>query len=567
MVDVGIWEDDCSTSGYSLGISQFVSEVLDFSSQYGSDISISYTAYNITGKPSKFPDYGDFPQAFVMRTYGKWWSESPSRPEPIMMQNCEIPSHDYIDVSFEQKVYPVEVCLYETYNPGSVVRIWAGDGLGKWKLLWEGEPENVLHTSRRFSPVINRIDFMTNLLRVEFNHSQLDYYTELDAIMLVGSQSNFAATPSCNIQSDLCKIATQIKSLNIDFVSDYDETVLRIFSYLDLISLCRCMRVNKEFYRLGSDAMLYTALNLKPYWHKVNSKTLEHLSPRCKYLLKIDLSWCGNYGLITSSQLSSFIEKCGKHLTHLRLDCCKFVDDECIHQIAISCRNLKELSLRNCFKINRSGFECLASITTFQRLDFYRTNIEAEPLVKLLKQNPKLQHINLGSCVSLSSMDTVAQCLGAHNRELISVDFWKSYNLTPLGVKALANCSKLEEVDLGWCLGVSIPGDSMISLANGCRKLRKLFLAALRGINDRDLVPFVENCPNLRQVDLLGVRSITPHLCLRFLETMKNLQLFDLSFCDQIQDDVIQEWRKCFPAVSIKRSSQSDGVPSPFQHY
>lgn len=47
-------------------ISEYVSEVLDFSSQYGSDSSISYTAYNLSGKPSKYPDYGDFPQAFAM---------------------------------------------------------------------------------------------------------------------------------------------------------------------------------------------------------------------------------------------------------------------------------------------------------------------------------------------------------------------------------------------------------------------------------------------------------------------------------------------------------------------
>ena len=47
-------------------IEQFVQDALDFSSQYGSDISISYTAYNISGRPSKYPDYGDFPQAFVM---------------------------------------------------------------------------------------------------------------------------------------------------------------------------------------------------------------------------------------------------------------------------------------------------------------------------------------------------------------------------------------------------------------------------------------------------------------------------------------------------------------------
>jgi len=45
---------------------QYVHAVTDFSSQYGIDGSISYTAYNLPGKPSKYPDYGDFPQAFVM---------------------------------------------------------------------------------------------------------------------------------------------------------------------------------------------------------------------------------------------------------------------------------------------------------------------------------------------------------------------------------------------------------------------------------------------------------------------------------------------------------------------
>lgn len=45
---------------------QFVQNVVDFSSQYGTDYSISYTAFNITGKPSKFPDYGDFPETYAM---------------------------------------------------------------------------------------------------------------------------------------------------------------------------------------------------------------------------------------------------------------------------------------------------------------------------------------------------------------------------------------------------------------------------------------------------------------------------------------------------------------------
>jgi hypothetical protein len=56
-----------------LPLAQYASEVLDFSSQYGSDNSISYTAHNIVGVPTKFPAYGDFSQTFVMRDYGPWW--------------------------------------------------------------------------------------------------------------------------------------------------------------------------------------------------------------------------------------------------------------------------------------------------------------------------------------------------------------------------------------------------------------------------------------------------------------------------------------------------------------
>ena len=39
----------------------------DFSSQYGSERSFSYTARNCLGTPSRFPSYGDYPQTYVPR--------------------------------------------------------------------------------------------------------------------------------------------------------------------------------------------------------------------------------------------------------------------------------------------------------------------------------------------------------------------------------------------------------------------------------------------------------------------------------------------------------------------
>ena len=40
-------------------------EVVDFSSQYGSESSISYVASNLAGKTFVFPSYGDYTQTCV----------------------------------------------------------------------------------------------------------------------------------------------------------------------------------------------------------------------------------------------------------------------------------------------------------------------------------------------------------------------------------------------------------------------------------------------------------------------------------------------------------------------
>jgi len=44
----------------------YVQEVVDFSSQYGSETSISYTVSNIAGRSSIYPSYGDFTQTAVL---------------------------------------------------------------------------------------------------------------------------------------------------------------------------------------------------------------------------------------------------------------------------------------------------------------------------------------------------------------------------------------------------------------------------------------------------------------------------------------------------------------------
>lgn len=58
----------------------------------------------------------------------------------------------------------------------------------------------------------------------------------------------------------------------------------------------------------------------------------------------------------------------------------------------------------------------------------------------------------IGSCKKLSSMDRIAYILATKNMQLVSVDFWKSYTLSPVGLRFLTNLKQLEEIDLGWWL-------------------------------------------------------------------------------------------------------------------
>jgi F-box/leucine-rich repeat protein 4 len=49
-----------------------------------------------------------------------------------------------------------------------------------------------------------------------------------------------------------------------------------------------------------------------------------------------------------------------------------------------------------------------------------------------------------------SGMDLVAEALANHNPKLLSVDMWKTYSLSAVGLRSLACLKHLEEVELGW---------------------------------------------------------------------------------------------------------------------
>lgn len=80
-----------------------------------------------------------------------------------MPQNLpETPVQDFIVIEFEEYVIPSAITIYETFNPGSVVQIWAYvKHTEDWVSLWSGPPARTERHSRRFSPPIKKIKFPT----------------------------------------------------------------------------------------------------------------------------------------------------------------------------------------------------------------------------------------------------------------------------------------------------------------------------------------------------------------------------------------------------------------------
>lgn len=295
------------------------------------------------------------------------------------------------------------------------------------------------------------------------------------------------------------------------------EVLFNVMSFLDLRTLFQSSQVCRSFRHLASDPLLYLEVNLKFYWHLANSCLLQTLSPRCSLIRKLDLSSCGYFGSIKSSDFTSFIRANGRTLTHLRLNSSLFLNTSCLETVCITCSNLTELSIRNYMNVTTErDFISLAMLSKLETLDLSRSGIDTYALLTIVRNNPNLQRLNVAFSSHSVSMDELCFQLSAYNHEIRSIDMWKSHHLTTFGVRALSMCPLLEELDVGWCLRdeASI-SDPLKSLIQNCKNITKLVLCAIRGISERDLENIAIYCLNLEELDLMGIVGVSCEKCVR----------------------------------------------------
>lgn len=575
------------TSPLNAEVVQYAKEVVDFSSHYGSENSMSYTMGNLAGVPNVFPSSGDFTQTAVFRTYGTWWDQCPSASLPFRRTPSSFQSQDYVELTFEHQVYPTAVHVLETYHPGAVIRILACSANPyspnppaevRWEILWSERPTKVnASQARQFKPCIKQINFPTNLIRLEVNSSLLDYYTELDAVVLHGTKDK----PLLSLKTALVdmndledddyeeKDGCDMDALNKKFSSValgdgpnngyFDklpyELIQLILNHLSLPDLCRLAQTCRLLHQHCCDPLQYIHLNLQPYWAKLDDTSLELLQTRCALVQWLNLSWTGNRGFISVSGFSRFLKVCGSELVRLELSCSHFLNDSCLEVISEMCPNLQDLNLSSCDKLPPQAFGHIAKLCSLKRLILYRTKVEQTALLSILNFCAGLQHLSLGSCMMIEDYDVIASMIGAKCKNLRTLDLWRCKNITENGIAELASgCVLLEELDLGWCPTLQSSTGCFARLARQLPNLQKLFLTANRSVCDTDIEELASNCTRLQQLDILGTRMVSPASLRKLLESCKDLSLLDVSFCSQIDNRAVLELSASFPKVSIKKS-------------
>ncbi|CAG0919100.1 unnamed protein product [Notodromas monacha] len=294
------------------------------------------------------------------------------------------------------------------------------------------------------------------------------------------------------------------------------ELLLRIFSHLDVVTLCRCARVCKYWNVLALDGSNWQKIDLFEFQTVMVGVVVESIARRC-----------------------------GGFLKQLKLTGCRRVQDPAVQTIAQNCPNIEELDLNMCKEITDATCAALGQLC------------------------PKLKKVDLGSCELLTDLGLKFLAEGCQQLKYINISWCD--RIGEMGIEVLSKrCPKLTSFSAS---GLTLLPDSAICyLARYCPLLAVIiirgciyvhsclaetydmsFTSDKRGIGYevsvvtkssccRTCAALGQLCPKLKKVDL-GSCELLTDLGLKFLaEGCQQLKYINISWCDRIGEMGIERY-------------------------
>ena len=260
----------------------------------------------------------------------------------------------------------------------------------------------------------NKVSFPTRLVRLEFDHSTVDYYSEIDTVILSGTIASNPSTP-IDVSSDPVP-SPSVSDRNFDYLISHSsafqipieensssvgltklpfDLLFLICSYLDLRSLVRLSSTCHLLHQHCLHPLQFQSLNLQPYWNGMTNYSIEHFFlHHCTQTRHLSLAWTKS---IQSSSFHRLLSICSTNLVQLNLACCQYLTEQHMRILVNACPSIESFNLENCHSLQARDFLPLKSLVHLRSLNVYRTRIDYRTLLPLIDNNKNsLEHLNLG---------------------------------------------------------------------------------------------------------------------------------------------------------------------------
>lgn len=351
----------------------------------------------------------------------------------------------------------------------------------------------------------------------------------------------------------------------------HKESLLKIFSFLDIVSLCRCAQVSRYWNRLALDPENWQNISLFNLRNRVKSSVLENianrygshlrrinlrgcksvsdksiqvLSQNCPLLEEVSLDDCNQ---LTDQACISLAKHCN-NIVYLNIASCN-ITDSTLEAIGKYCNNLKLIDISNCNKIRPAGIESLVKncpdIVSFICVACGPSTINDDSLKFIGEYCPKLKLINLNGCYAISDQGVRYISDGCHS--LISLCLSKCHNITDQSLMSIGQgCRELRTIGLINC--VHLTDNGFQALAQNCRLLENLDIEDCGLVTDQTLCYLTSNCFNLKRLALSHCDKITDE-GIRYIgqseKVSASIKYLELDNCTQLTDATIDHLLNC----------------------
>ncbi|VFV21637.1 f-box lrr-repeat protein 2 isoform 1 [Lynx pardinus] len=342
------------------------------------------------------------------------------------------------------------------------------------------------------------------------------------------------------------------------------ELLLRIFSFLDIVTLCRCAQISKAWNILALDGSNWQRIDLFNFQTDVEGRVVENISKRCGgFLRKLSLRGCIGVGDSSLKTLGRTLSLVDLSITpmYVSRDCPAFSYSCLIALARISSTVLN----RNNENRHPSQFMTLGRRhpNMVLVLDFFADDHQIGEIFLLFLgtavlrtvpeaevcQQKKVKSVHHKVCFLLLTSHYLFLPCTSHPRILEAA---RCSHLTDAGFTLLArNCHDLEKMDLEEC--VLITDSTLIQLSVHCPKLQALVQVQL-DVDSSELgtglsgVPLGDRDPSLQRSEEAVTTGGKAPQTQNFGKRLLCLTLYD---CQQVTRAGIKRMRAQLPHVKV----------------